>query len=420
MASQTTIRRVFMSILSVILMNICAQAGSGYSRFGVGEIRHFPHERSAGMGGAHIGVLGTYTIDAINPAAWTPINRMRFAIGTSYDGYAIEDGSSATFLSAATFNGFTFAVPLSTENGFVLGLGLTPYSAVNYNVNTTVDVPPFPYTLKQEGQGGLSNASLGLSYLLGHHWHVGVKMNYLFGTLHHKTAQLFQSSQLTNVSLDRATQLKGATFTFGTIFSGLKNLFSLSESDAMTVGAIFTTGAGLTTSQENFYEYTSGGGITGRDTVLVAEGSSSLPFMFGLGLSYTSNERFTLATDFSYQKWSTFDFVGNPSPGLRNSYRLSAGGEFLPRRDVTATYWERTSYQFGAFYTATEVNVNGKGIDEYGVTGGMGLPLFGETRLSIAIQYSIRGTIDVEKDNILRVAFTLNAGELWFFRPPEE
>jgi len=410
--------------IMVLLIVLAAPAfcgeGSAYSLFGVGDLRYFAGERSAGMGGTYAGLLETISINTLNPAAWTTITRTRFSIGVSYDGYAISDATTSTFLSSATFNGFAMAVPISSDHGIVTSLGLTPYSVVNYNIVAFVADPTFPYTLKNTGSGGLSTIYVGVSSRLMSQWHLGLKFNYLFGTIHHITGQEFHSSQLNSATVDRAAELRGITLTMGSMFSGVGDWLDLPDNKSMSAGVVFTTGSKLSTSIEHFYHYTSGSTTVARDTVFVQEGETTLPVSIGAGLSYAVKDQFIVSGDFTYQNWDRFTMMGIHPAELRNNFRVALGVEFVPRRDAAATYRERISYQFGLFYYAPYLRIRGRDISEAGITGGIGLPLFSDTRLTLSASYSIRGTAAIEKDNIVRVALTLNTGELWFVRPPEE
>lgn len=415
--------RTFTLYTVIMVINrsiLCAgSGGSGYSRFGVGDVRYIPSDRSTGMGGTAIALLGTNAISTLNPATWTQLNRMRFALGATYEGYSSTDGSGSSFLSGANFNGVVFALPISMEQGVVVSAGITPYSTVNYNVVTKVTEAGFTYSLQQIGEGGLSNTYLGVSARFGRDWHVGAKLNYMFGTLQHKTNQIFSVSQFTNAEVSRATRMNGVSVTFGMMYSGAGELLSFPESNSLAIGAIFTTAARMTTIRENNYEYSAGGLVT-RDTINVGEGMSTLPLALGVGISYMPKDRFIVAADLFYQNWNQFILLGIHPDELRDSYRLSLGGEFLPRKEVSAGYLEKVAYRVGLFYYASNLRIDGRGINELGITGGLGLPMFGETRFSISVEYSTRGTKDLQKDNILRVSFTLSSGELWFARPPEE
>ena len=394
--------------------------GSGYSRFGVGEIRYAFGERSFAMGGSGLAVPGTSSMNTLNPATWTMLDRMRFSVGLSYDGYTLEDAKSSTFLSSARFNGFAFGVPVSKEHGVVVTLGLAPYSVVNFDILSHRTEGGYDYTLHEEGNGGLTSAHFGVSGMVGTDWHLGVKYSYLFGNLYRVTNQEFASTALTNTQITRTNELSGSTLTLGIVYTGLGNVFGLPQTNSLSAGAMFVTGSHLTTSAENLYQYTSGGSAVGADTIHGGDGRSLLPLTFGAGLSYVRGDRYLIAADLLYQNWNRFTLMDVHPAELRDSYRLSVGAEILARKESNAEFWDRVAYRFGVFYDATNIRVGTTGINEYGVSTGVGVPAFGETRFNVGVQYSIRGTTTFERDKIIRVTLTLNSGELWFVRPPQE
>ena len=184
----TMVKKLFSILLllvSITAFNIHAVAdnngGSGYSRFGIGDIWYFNSARAVGMGGASIGVLSTNSIDRLNPAAWGRVNRTRFSFGAVYEGYSTTDDVNSAFLSKTHFNGFMLALPFSVEHGLVLGAGFTPYSRVNYNIITPISQGGLDYTLQYLGEGGLSLAHIGLSGKLSDDIFLGTKFNYYFG-----------------------------------------------------------------------------------------------------------------------------------------------------------------------------------------------------------------------------------------------
>jgi len=420
-----TLRPALLLGLFLLTASNVAEAGSGgsvYSRFGIGDIRHYPGERYAAMGGAGIAVLSHNSVNTLTPAGWTMLNRTRYVIGGMYEGYAVRDANASTYLSSGVFNGAVLAVPLSMPNGFVLGIGLVPYSVVNYNLMTRVTDPLQSYTLQYVGEGGLSNVFIGLSAILTPDWHVGFRANYLFGSVENRILQTFGSAQYTDAVASHFTRMKGLGGTLGVIFSGLGEALGWPDSRSASVGIVFDTGVRLKATEESLYEYSVGGSITGRDTVAGLSGRIVLPISLGVGTSYTMKDEVVLACDLFYQNWNDFEALGAHPPELRDSYRMSFGLEFLPRRDVMATYFTRVAYRLGLFYSADNLRLAGKGIDEIGLTAGAGLPLFDETLLGIGVEYSLRGTTanQLVKDNILRISFTLNGGERWFMRFEEE
>jgi hypothetical protein len=395
--------------------------GSTYSRFGLGDIRYGYSAQSLGMGGTGVAVRSSSAIDPLNPAGWGAISRTRYAIGALYEGWSVSDGSSSTFLSSAEFNGAMIAVPVSPSNGIVLAFGITPYSRVNYHaVDTTASLGGLDYTLRFRGSGGLSAAHAGLSFSVSEEFQVGAKVQYYFGTIRHIVGQEFATSDYSNASVERSTQFRGVGGTFGIIYTGLSRSLGLEENARFGIGAFLSTGSKLTATQDDFLTYVNGG-VTTRDTATVAEGSVRLPVAYGFGLSYAT-DRLVLAADIQSQNWDDFTVDGVHPQEIRNSVRMSAGVEFLPKREPGLPYGQRLSYRAGTFYHQTYYRVKNEPINEFGLSGGVSLPITGETRLHIGAEYAMRGTTDLQlqKDNILRLSFTVTGGELWFTRPSEE
>src|SRR5271169_3974482 len=101
--------------------------GSGYSRYGIGDLSYFLTNRAIGMGGAGLAVLTNNEIDQMNPAAWARITRTRFSVSTLYEGFSTSDNSHSSYLSQMDFNGLSIAIPVATGSGAVISAGFTPY-----------------------------------------------------------------------------------------------------------------------------------------------------------------------------------------------------------------------------------------------------------------------------------------------------
>lgn len=373
-----------------------------------------------GMGGAGIAILSSNFIDRLNPAAWGRVNRTRFSIGTLYEGFSATDDISSAYLSKTHFNGFSLALPLSVEHGFVFSTGFTPYSSVNYNIVTPTTQGSLNYTLQYLGEGGLSLAHIGFSGKLSSDLFLGTKFNYYFGTIRHTISQKFTSTDYTTAESFSSAQLKGIGFTFGAVYTGLKSIFNIGETNALNIGVILSTTSYLTTQDERIHIYNLNT-VTSRDTFSLPEGTTRLPFSFGAGLSYLS-DRMILAGDLFYQHWDQFTVDGTHPAELRDSYRFGAGAEILPKRELTAPFTQRVTYRFGVYYNTSYYQIKGEPINEIGITGGLGIPVVGDAQLGISAEYGFRGTtaFGLQKDKILRISMTLSISELWFVRPEEE
>lgn len=413
------LKTTWMYIAVFVLIADVGQAmsgGSGYSRYGIGDIRYFASGRSMGMGGANLAILDFDEVNRMNPAAWTSLKRTSFSGTFSYEGFATTDGVSSAFLSAGEFGGAMFAVPIAPSRGLVVAGGFNPYSSVNYDVATDGVLSGIAYDVRYTGEGGLSHAMLGFSYLPTSSLHLGILTQYLFGTIENSWRTDFASTSYSRSEAQRTTDLRGFQFTFGFIESGVGSWIGLSERHQLSFGGIITTPVDLTVERQTTYSHISQDSISAP-----LEGIASIPVRLGVGAAMTIDGRYLIGTDVSFQDWSRYEEIGYHPTELRNSFRWSIGAERLPARQPTS-FGSRVAYRLGFNYNATYYRVKNESLNELFIAGGIGFPLGPEARLNVAVEYGFRGTTanQLQEDNIVRFMVTLNIGELWFVRPPEE
>ncbi|MEE9186665.1 MAG: hypothetical protein V3U10_01400 [Bacteroidota bacterium] len=390
--------------------------GSGYSRFGIGDVRYFPSARALGMGGVSLAITGGDGINRLNPASRTSLKLTRFSGSYIYEGFSTTDGVSSAYLSSGIFGGTTLSIPIKPSRGIVFAGGFNPYSNVNYDINTQESQLGTNYDVRYTGSGGLSTALLGLSYAPSTKLHLGIQTEYLFGTIENSWEVDFASTSFLSSRTQRMTQYRGFQFTFGIIHSGIGSLIGLSDGDQLSVGALVTTPVDLTVERE-----TSFSPALQADTTALQKGTVHIPARFGLGAALTIDNRYLIGTDFSYQNWNDYEEFGIHPKELRNSVRWSIGAERLPKRQPLS-FGDRVAYRIGFAYNVAYYRVKNTAIDEISFSGGIGFPVGAGTRINAAAEYAFRGTTDnqLQKDNILRFIVTINIGELWFVRRTEE
>jgi hypothetical protein len=408
--------------MAIFLMAAVADAstgGSSYSLFGIGDIRYLPNARSAGMGYTGLGLPGANTINSMQPAAWARINRVRLDAGLLYEGFKSSDVNRSVYLANSDFNGALLAIPVSTEHGIVSVLGFTPYSNVNYDLFVEGKQDSINYQINHAGSGGISRGVVGLSYSPLPDLAVGASLNYLFGSI--DNVRIFSPSNgpggganyAGGVSTTTMT-LHGLTVSVGGQFTGFGNISqSLSP---FSFGFVVTTRGNLKTERETTYDF-----LTERDTIAAARERLTIPVAYGFGLAYQPSDRYLLAADYYAQQWGNASFNGVDLPEIRNSFRVGIGAERLPERD--ATKWlARLVYRVGFYYHSTYYNISNEPINEWGVTGGLAIPLFGDARLNTAFEYGNRGTrtSGLVKDRFFRMTLSVTLSEPWFQRYEEE
>lgn len=366
------------------------------------------------MGYVGVAIAHPLYINRVNPATLSAISSTRIAGDLSYVGYAARGNLGSTFQAFGSFNGAGFAVPIWKA---VFATGLYPYSRLDYNQRQMgrlelpeTDTATFEH--RYRGIGGLSVVPLAIAFAPRHHrlkgtLRIGVSLNLLFGAME-RTRETFLNGadvpQIENVVEERAS---GRSFTLGVSYSKPR---VFSQTDALALGASFTTAATLDGERRDFLR---GNGVA--DTLQSPTSNVALPASLALGVAYFG-EKHLFGIDVVAQNWSRFQYFGE-SGLARNSIRVGIGAEKQPDRDRRARLLDRLAYRAGAYYYQTPFRVSGVGIDEIGFTAGVGFPISGElSRLDVNVEWAMRGSEkkNLVRENVFRLRFALNAGELWF------
>jgi hypothetical protein len=398
-------------IIAIVLLPLLARGGgSSYSRYGFGDILLYGDNQIDAMGGTGIALVNQESINLLNPAGMSRINITRFSIGFEYDRFTSNDANGSSFYSMGGFQGLVFAIPVSKENGVVLAFEAIPYSKVSYAIQSSLpdEITGSIQNFVTYGSGGLSYLGLGLSVSPLSTLHLGGRLNYLYGHIR----QYQTSDLLSTTTYDRSFYYSGFTFTGGAIYEGLGQLLDLSSLNTLSFGVTFSTATSLDVDGQWIF--------SGSDTTH-QNGSANIPLSVGLGLSYLHHSRYRILGDVVFENWGSLKQFDLDPIALRNSYRTSIGFEAIPEKGAD-TFWKRVFYRAGLAYNSTYYQVNGVGINEFLVTGGLGLPMGYESWINIGLQVGSRGTTDnkLQKDMIIRLSVAVSASELWFLKFDEE
>lgn len=391
--------------------------GSGYSRYGIGDIQFFAGGRSAGMGGTAIALLSSTSLNRINPAGETKLSLTHFTGTFSYEGFRTTDGIQSAYLSSGNFGGAFLALPLSLDNGLTFTTGFTPYSSVNYKVQSELTIGSVSYTQLYSGEGGLSTALAGLAIAPIDSLSLGLRVNYLFGQIRSESDATFNSTDFASTKYQRTLNVNGFDVTLGFIYTGLARLTGLKSLSGLNIGGILSTATNLNATQENINILS-----IGQDTLTGKDGKIHIPASQGIGFSWLFGEKYLVAGDYFHHLWGDFEYFGVHPPQIRNSTRVSLGVEIQPSRERGASYWNKVAYRFGSYYLSSYYRIRSESINEVGITSGLDLPIGGDTQLDLALEYGRRGTTNqgLLLDNIFRLSITLSVAEKWFIHTEEE
>lgn len=414
------IRLIITASLLSTACNLFAQVdkngGSVYSIFGIGELNYSTSIRTEAMGIMGISLYGEYT-NTLNPAAWTRIPSTKFTTKFNLENIKSSDGTNDAERTYANFGGFNLSIPANVNNGWIIDMGITPYSIVNYDIKFRGKAGDEQYTQYYSGNGGVTRISLGFSYLLFKYFSYGLQFNYAFGNITKSTIIDFDNTSLVDTRNKISNSLSGFYFNTGFVFHGFGKIFKSKKLNDLNIGIFFSTPYKLNSNRTGRF-------ITsvGNDSINLSEGKLEIPWSGGAGISYIISKKLTIAADIFMQNWDNYKYYDNHPSEIKNNLKAGAGLEFIPSKKANARFYQRTAYRLGVSYISDYVKLNGKSINAIGLNAGLSLPISRYNSIDFLFAYITRGTTSdgLIKDNIFKLGASINIGELWFLKPKEE
>lgn len=338
---------------------------SPYSIIGLGDIETSNFDRSAGMADAGVSLVqGKFQYHA-NPASYARLDDHFFSVemsgrfrAVSYTGADIQGSAHSTDMQIEKL---TMAIKL--KHWWGTSLGILPFSSSNYSftapkyIQGTTSSVPASYT----GRGGLHKAYFAQSFEPIKNLTVGAELEYLWGDLSQE--EVASTSSVIGGTLDtkQDNYLSKVALKYGILYNG-----RLSKKWSIGAGATYFKKTDLNTDASLTV-------IDGNTTIVNDQsfnyGKLSLPTMTNVGASVTYNNRYTLAGNYEFQKWSETNNKGL-GYSLVDADRYSLGFEYS---GLVNNLYEKYYLQAGTFYGHTYLHVNNNWQKDYGVTLGAGL-----------------------------------------------
>ena len=400
-------------LVSAAMFSDAVAGGSTYSRFGVGDLLRYGGSRVDGMGGAGLALSGDGFLNLLNPAGIGKISNTRFAGGFEYDNYNSSDALASGRYARGNFKGAAFGFPIDKEYGIAMLIEASPYSYVNYSTQVKDSVVQQDFY----GTGGLSVISLGASVSPWAKLSLGMKFNYVHGQIGQAGKFTFIDPTFLNSQIQRSDFYSGFNVTIGGIYEGFGNLVGSAALEPLAIGFVFSTPTSLSVNRESILTTSES-----TDTTSTYAGHVDLPVAYGVGLSYLIANRYSLTGDIFHQQWQDAKFFGATLPEIRNTTRFAVGFEAAGLNEINSTYFQRIAYRAGFYYNSTMYVFNGSPINEYFVTGGLGLPIGPDAKVDINLHLGTRGATsnNLQRDTILRLSVSVSASEIWFMKVEDE
>ena len=422
-----------LSIYTLMLITLFATAQNGsnspYTRYGFGQLSDQSFCNSKAMGGLAYGLRSKYQINAANPASYSAVDSLTFLFdaGMSLQNTNFTENGTKTNAKNSTVDYIAMQFRLYKGLGFTAGF--VPYSIVGYNMsrsgviqnstdqygNTTTAMETFT------GEGGVQQIFVGLGYEPVKNLSIGANVSYIYGDFSHSASTSFSN---TNAALSLWTE--EVSISDFKLDLGLQYTQNLKEKHHVTLGAVYSFGKDLSSDANKAFRTYNSSSVLLSETTNSISNACSLPESFGVGATYVYDNRLTVGLDYMQQKWESVKF-----PTTQNGQYMSQKGQFTDRTKIAAgveylpdpynrNLLKRIRYRMGAYYSTPYVKVDGKeGAKEYGVSLGLGLPIFqSRSVLNISGQYvkvspKVTGMLE---ENTLRVNIGLTFNERWFMK----
>ena len=241
---------------------------------------------------------------------------------------------------------------------------------------------------------------------------VGFTGSVLFGSIEH--------TQNSTISRD------------GYVINNVISKDSLRDALRISVGAFLTGAASLKTRNEIFIEdqhtyysyryngytyYTAQTDTIANDTIQSSK--VKIPKGFGIGVSVEIAEQLTINADYHSQAWGGFKLPNDANTAnVRDSKYFGFGMQYVNAK-YSSKYYRTINYRIGAYTQQTYYQIDGHGIDDKGITFGLGFPVRqGQLRLNISCQLGKRGTSahNLYEEKYFLVHFNATLHDIWFLK----
>jgi len=403
-------KKIFvLSFISVgYFLNAQSLSNSPYAVYGIGDVKYDNTIETSSMGGISTAFISDFSS---NFNFGNPANNNNFELtsikleATNENNYFKTDYNNTKSTKHSTYlSNISIAFPISSK--IKMGLLYQPYSSKSYEIIHTETLGDGNvYGNKFKGSGTLNTAQAAVSYKVNSNLSFGARANFYFGNLYDLNEFTASNAELIN-GYETKNSIKNFNFTLGSSYQSVDR-----NDHKLTIGATATFGntSNMTTEYVNSTYYYSDVDVKANETIIEKRSTSSnnlLPLQASVGVGYGSENQWFVSGQIDYKKGESVSYFGN-SFDFKDSYRISAGGWYLPNYNNFRSYFSRIVYRYGAFYEKGNIELAGNSINKFGISAGVMLPFKTSsiTRMSgleIGLELGKRGTL---KDNLINQNF---------------
>lgn len=417
-------KKVFMLSFCTAAYFLNAQSigNSPYASYGIGDIKYDNTIETSSMGGISTAYISDFSsnFNFANPANNKnfELTSIRLAMSNENNYYKTDYNNMKSTKHSTYLSNISIAFPVTEK--LKMGFAYQPYSSKSYEVLNVENYDSGTSKAnKFTGSGNINVLQMALGYNINNELAVGLRTNYFFGNLYDLDELIVSDAEYIN-GYETRNKIANFNFTLGASYQK-----SLANDRKFTLGA--TTTFGNTSNMDSFYKnstyFYNSSGIK-MDEFIIDEKSSTgknlLPLEASIGAGYGEDAKWFLSAQIDYKKGENITYLGKPF-SMNDSYRISAGGWYLPNANDFRSYFSRIVYRYGAFYEKEGLELYGNNINRYGISAGVLLPFKNSSTarmsgLEIGVEVGKRGTLNdnLIRQNFINLKFGFNFADKWF------
>ena len=386
---------------------------SPYSKFGYGLLGDGATGIQRSMGGVGYAMQNGRLVNAMNPASYAATDSLTFLfdMGLDLSQSWSQDGDERGNAFGGGLDYITMQFPISKNMG--ASVGVIPFSAVGYNYGKSIDNG----SDQRVGDGGINQLYVGYGIRPIAGLSVGFNASYVFGSTVNST-YAFSSGAGSTTLFERIVQVRDWGLQFGAQYT-----YQFSRRNRATIGLVYGLGKSLHGDTWGTYYDTQDQEVVSTDTISMG-GKYTIPATYGVGLSYTWNNKLTAEVDVTYQQWTKAKFTPLPSFDLdgttldfNDRLRVGFGVSYQP--DDRGSDGKRITYRAGAYYNRDYMNIRGNQVRDYGVGVGVSLPVpAGKTFVNLGVEYKHRESSPAKlvTEDYINITLGVTFNEMWFWQ----
>jgi len=402
---------IIVALLTTVVSAAQEGTSSPYSFYGIGLTKFKGTVENQSMGGIRM-FSDSIHLNLRNPGSYGRLKLTTFTVGGSHQSTALKTDSESESSRTTSLDYLAIGIPTGKLN---FGLGLIPYTSVGYRILNTNEESSSRYT----GRGGMNKVFLTAGYAVSDDLSVGVDVNYNFGNIQNNYTTVQKGIQFGSRQINR-TDLRGFNLNFGLDYQK-----DLNENLKLYSVATYAPQMNITVEKMRNIATLSIGG-DGSEVVVeesdetFPQGDLSLPSELTLGAGLGKTNKWFLGAEYGNVSASDYNFnSGNSFTEVKydNASQYRLGGFYIPEYNSLTSYFSRVVYRAGLRFEETGLNLSNEGINEFGMSFGVGLPAGRNfTNANIGIEYGQRGTTNsgLIKENFFKLSISLSLNDKWF------